>query len=158
MDIKRLLHPGKDKEVPAPLWRRILAYLIDLLALAFILLPLQPTFALEFQSFTSFFTVFTTQPTLGWQFLLLVATTLILSLAYWSILEYRYHQTLGKYLLQVCVQSEEKHLHYGQCLLRNLAKLSSVLLLLDVLYMVFKHTSQRYSETLAKTHVVTRHG
>ena len=154
MDIKRLL----SKETPAPLWRRLAAYLLDVGVLAFILLPLQPSFALELDSFTALYSLFTAQPTLGWQFLLLVAVTLVLSLAYWSILEYQYHQTFGKYLLRVRVMSEEKHLRYGQCLLRNLAKLSSFLLLLDVLYMVFKRTSQRYSETLARTTVVMQHG
>ncbi|HLC72994.1 MAG TPA: RDD family protein [Candidatus Nanoarchaeia archaeon] len=149
MDIKRLLR----KEAPAPLWKRAVAYLIDVLVLALVLAPLQPmdvsydSLSVLVEQFAILFSTF--------QFIFSILLVLLLSLAYWTLLEYNYQQTLGKYLLHLRVISEEKHLRFSQCLLRNISKLSSLLLFADVLYMLFSHTSQRYSETLAHTEVVT---
>ena len=152
MDIKRLLR----KELPAPLWKRVVAYLIDVLVLAFILSPLKP-FEASYSSFSDFYTHFTSATFFTFQFIVAFLFIVFLSLAYWTVLEYRFHQTLGKYFMRLIVRSENKLLTFHQCLVRNLAKLSSLLLFLDTLYMLFTHTSQRYSETLAHTEVIT-HG
>lgn len=154
MDIKRLLR----KEVPAPLWRRVVAYVIDAVILTLILFPLQPSWDTQLTSFSAFYDYFTSHPGIAWQVSLTLLITLLFSLAYWSILEYKYHQTLGKFLLRISVVSEQKALTYKQCLLRNIAKLSTLLLLLDSLYIFFKHTHQRYSETLAGTEVMMHYG
>ena len=148
MDIKRLLR----KEMPAPLWKRVLAYIVDALVLAFILSPLEPL-APSYSSFTDFFQQFTT-PIYTVQFFFSVLFVLLFTLAYWSVLEYRFQQTLGKYFFSLKVISEQKELRFSQCLLRNVSKISSLLLFLDVLYMIFARTSQRYSETLAHTEVI----
>ncbi|MBS3144003.1 RDD family protein [Candidatus Woesearchaeota archaeon] len=149
MDIKRLLR----KEQPAPLWKRVLAYVIDALILALILAPLA-SFDTSYTSFSDLFNSFKTT-TYTFQFFFSVCLILILSLAYWTVLEYRFQQTLGKYFFHLKIVSEQKHLRFSQCLLRNISKLSSLLLLADVLYMFFSHTSQRYSETLAHTEVIS---
>lgn len=151
MDIKRFL----SKEVPAPLWKRIFAYLIDVVVLTLILLPLSPADMKNFSldSFTSFPSQHFT-----WQVIFYSLFVLIITLAYWSILEYKYQQTLGKLFLKLKVISQTKQFTFKQALLRNVAKLSSLLLLLDCLYLFFKHTNQRYSETLAMTEVVEYHG
>jgi len=154
MDIKRLLR----KEVSAPLWRRVVAYVIDAAVLTLILLPLQPSIEAQFTSFSAFYDYFASRPSVAWQFSLTLIITLLFSLAYWSILEYKYQQTLGKFLLGIYVVSKQKTLTYKQCLLRNIAKLSTLLLLLDSLYLFFKHTNQRYSETLAGTDVMMHYG
>ena len=151
MDIKRLLR----RETPAPFWKRVVAYLIDSLVLALILLPLEP-FEASYFSFREFLSQFSST-VFTFQFIVAVVLIVALTLSYWVFLEYKFHQTLGKYLLGLYVRSEGKLLTMKHCLLRNLTKLSSLLLLLDILYMLFKGTNQRYSETLAKTEVVT-HG
>lgn len=149
MDIKRLLR----KEVPAPLWKRVVAYLIDAVVLAVVLWPLQPvdTSVSSFQEFTQ---LFFSAATFSSQFVFSLLAILFISLAYWSILEYRFHQTFGKYLLKLVVRGDGKVLTFRQCVLRNIAKLSTLLLLLDVIYMFFKQTHQRYSETVAHTEVI----
>lgn len=150
MDIKRLLR----KELPAPLWKRVVAYLIDVFVLALILSPLGSFDDTSYTSFSDFLQSFSTT-TYTFNFFLSVLLILLLSLAYWSILDYRYQQTLGKYFMRLQVISQKKQLSYAQCLVRNISKLSSILLLADVLYMFFAHTSQRYSETLAQTEVIS---
>lgn len=150
MDIKRLLR----KEIPAPLWKRIVAYLIDTILLALILSPLG-SFDTNYTSFSEFIQSFSTT-TYTVQFFFSILLILVLSLAYWTLLEYKFQQTLGKYLLCLQVISERKQLSFSQCLVRNISKLSNILLLADVLYMFFAHTSQRYSETLAHTEVTSR--
>ena len=149
MDIKRLLR----KETPAPLWKRAVAYLIDAFVLALVLTPLQPM-DISYDSFSIFIQEFTTVLS-TFQFIFSLFLVLLLSLAYWTLLEYNYQQTLGKYFLHLQVIGEQKHLRFSQCLLRNVSKLSSLLLFADVLYMLFSHTSQRYSETLAHTEVIS---
>ncbi len=149
MDIKRLLR----KEMPAPLWKRGVAYVVDALILSFVLWPLQPA-DLSFTSLSDFYSRLISSTLFTLQFMVVLVLITVLSLAYWSVLEYRFHQTLGKYFLRIAVRSEMKTLTFYQCFLRNVAKLSSVLLFLDSLYMLFTHSSQRYTETLAKTEVI----
>ena len=152
MDIKRLLR----KETPAPLWKRIVAYLLDALILSFILLPLG-SFDTSATSFAAFYTHLFSGSSFTFPFFLTFLLMLCISLAYWTILEYRYHQTLGKHVLHLLVRSEGKTLTFSHCFLRNVAKLSSILLFFDVLYMFFSRGPQRYSETLARTEVIS-HG
>ncbi len=149
MDIKRLLR----KETPAPLWKRIVAYLIDGVVLSIILSPLRPLDT-NYTSLSAFISHLTSSTFFTFQFMFVLLLISLLSLIYWALLEYRFHQTLGKYFMNLLVRSEGKTLTLSQCLLRNVAKLSKVLLLADTLYMFFSHQSQRYSETLAKTEVI----
>ncbi len=148
MDIKRLLR----KELPAPLWKRIVAYFIDGVVLSIILSPLQPT-DITYTSFSAFATHLTSSA-FTLQFVVALVLVSLFSLLYWTLLEYRFHQTLGKYFMHLFVHSEGKTLTLSQCLLRNVAKLNAFLLLIDTLYIFFSHQPQRYSETLAKTEVI----
>lgn len=149
MDIKRLLR----KETPAPLWKRVVAYLIDSALLALILSPFT-SFDSSFSSFSTFASFLTSSSLFASHFFFLIISLLCISLFYWSFLEYHFQQTLGKYFLHITVQSEGKALSFKQCLLRNVTKLSSLLLFADTLYLFFSHGHQRYSETLAKTEVI----
>ncbi len=141
------------KEQPAPLWKRFIAYLIDALVLALVLSPLA-SFDTSATSFSDFFNSFKTTD-YTFQFFFSLFLVLLLSLVYWSFLEYRFQQTLGKYFFHLQVVSEQKQLRFSQCLVRNISKLSTILLLADVLYMFFSRSSQRYSETLAHTEVIS---
>ena len=57
----------------------------------------------------------------------------VLSLLYWSVLEYKLGQSLGKMLFKLYVVSETGKLTFAQTLVRNIPKTSSLLLIIDSL-------------------------
>ena len=78
----------------------------------------------------------------------------ILTVLYWSVFEYNLKQSPGKMLLKIYVNPTDKNLTFSHAVVRNLSKMSGLLLLIDCLYMVIKKTNQRYLETVAKTEVL----
>ena len=141
-----------SKEVPASLWIRIFAYLIDsILVTLIIVLPL--TSNLEDSSFTSYES-FSSNFALTKTVFIIGFFVALLSILYWAILEYKERQSVGKWLLRIHVKSTTGTLTFSQCVIRNVTKLGSLFLFLDCLYMIFKKTHQRYFETLSKTEVV----
>ena len=129
---------AKSKDIPAPFWKRVIAYIIDAVIITFVVA--QP-FTSRLQKFgqdrlSSFATIFQ-----GAGFKDLVGVSIligILTLIYWTFLEYKFGQTIGKILLRIKVQSLDKKqkLTLMQIIVRNVTKLSSLLLVLDTLYML----------------------
>ena len=79
----------------------------------------------------------------------------ILTILYWTILEYKIQQTIGKALMNLYVQSRTKKLSFTQILLRNITKISAPLLILDTIYM-FKTKTLRFTEILSNTYVIEK--
>ena len=79
---------------------------------------------------------------------------LCLNLIYWVTLDYMLRQSIGKALLNIYVRSTEKELKLWQCIVRNIPKLSLILLFLDSFGVLFRNEYQRYFEKLSKTEVV----
>ncbi|MBI5391621.1 RDD family protein [Candidatus Woesearchaeota archaeon] len=135
-----------QRVVPAPLWKRIVSHFIDVALISFIiLLPLDKSLKV---SSTSFFQA----PVINNSVFLLGIFAVLLSLAYWVILEYKLQQSVGKILMKLYVHG--KQLPFSHILVRNLTKPFSLLLLIDVLYMFFKGGHQRLFETFSDTDVV----
>jgi len=139
-----------------PLWKRVLAYVIDSLILSFaVLSPLTRPWEEQVQgeTFTEILTAFS--GSFSGDFLFLLFAISLLVLTYWSVMEYAFGQSIGKIFLGLRVEStRKKPLTFLQAVLRNVTKLSTVLLVLDTLYLLFKRTDQRYFEVLSDTHVV----
>lgn len=133
----------------APLWKRIIAYLFDSLIIGVIIIkPLIPTTTQ--QNFLDFLASL-----LNKDFWLSTFFILILTLAYWTFLEWKFGQSIGKILLQLKVVTEsEKEITLTQALLRNLSKLSSIILLLDTIYLIIGKGYQRFFENISKTKVI----
>ncbi len=144
------------KGLPAKLWKRVVAYIIDSFIISFIILtPFGAAFntGLEVKSFTDFYNAAISSFTGDVLILALVIGALVL--LYWSFLEWKFGQSVGKILLRIEVKSsKKKKLKYMQALMRNITKLSTILLILDTLYMLFKKSNQRYFEILSSTYVV----
>ena len=144
------------KKKGVPLWKRVVAYILDSFLISFIILtPFSSGFEsnVEELSLTSLWSSISSSLTTNYLLLTLAITLLIL--LYWSFLEYHFGQTVGKILLRIqVVSSNKKPLTYWQAIVRNVTKLSSILIIFDTLYMLIKKTNQRYFEVISSTTVV----
>jgi len=75
----------------------------------------------------------------------------VINLIYWVILEYKIQQTLGGLVFGIQARAEKGKLTLTQTILRNLTKLSSIVLFIDVLGILFSKKRQRFTERLTKT-------
>src|SRR3989338_7205689 len=119
----------KVKEVPAALWKRVVSYLIDLfLVNLVVLVPFQPvleglTGSFQDKSLLEIYAFFQAggSDLLG-TFLTLSLIIATLTVAYWTILEYKIQQSVGDVILHLFVRSETRELTLWQCVLRNISK------------------------------------
>ncbi|MBI2667206.1 RDD family protein [Candidatus Woesearchaeota archaeon] len=135
----------------APFWKRLIAYVLDSLIINLIIvLPFKGIldnvykgnlFKMGFNDIKSA--------------ILIITIMSFLTLLYWVLLEYRTQQTIGKYLMNIYVMSTSKKFSFLQIVIRNIAKISAPLLILDVVYM-FYNNNQRYTEKLSETKVMER--
>ncbi len=154
----------KVKSFPAPLWKRVLAYIIDTIIISFVIsMPFQGVLEdlqgdVANKGFLETYTFFSQNP----YFLESVFPHLIsiffivsaLSILYWAILEYKIGQSVGKILMRLRVISDDKKLTFGRCIIRNITKVGTILLILDTLYLFFSRTNQRYFEKITQTKVI----
>jgi len=137
----------------ASLWKRILAYVVDVFVISFIVVsPLSSKLegAFEVSSFVDFVSNFFGSLTVDALVLGLVIA--FLTLIYWVGLEWMFNQTVGKIIMRI--QVSPKRMNFFQALIRNVTKLSSVVLALDVLYMIFTKGNKRYFEKISNTEVI----
>ena len=149
--MKRYINILKNNR--ASFWKRGLAYLIDLLIINFVIVfPFQSLInqnSFDFKSFNleSLFAINSKE--------MLITSILIvlLSLAYWSILEYKLEQSVGKILLNLKVKTK-KQLSLTQSIIRNLSKPFFFILIIDIIYLNFSTTKQRLFEKWSNTWVI----
>lgn len=148
-----------NKAVNSPLWKRILAFILDVLILDLVIIsPFQKFFkgiVPENVSFKGLFSYFM-EGTFDLSKLLIAALFIMLiTLFYWALLEWKLGQSVGKLVLNIFVRSTKKEkLTLGQCFVRNLSKVSTLLLFFDVLYMLLRKQNQRWLEEVSNTEVV----
>lgn len=139
----------------APLWKRVIAYVIDAFIISFIIVTpfmnkievIEPETLSE--AFASFSTMFSKEV------ILISLIVSLLTLFYWCFLEYKFGQTVGKVLMRTQVASiKRKKLTLSQIIIRNVTKLSTFLLVLDTIYLIIKRNDQRFTDVLAKTTVM----
>lgn len=143
--------------INASIWKRALAYVIDIIIInIFIIWPFKPLTDIKYEG-NNFWEIYNNlknnQDVLVTLFITGI-TIAILTILYWAILEYYIQQSLGKWILKIRVRSKLKNLSFWQCFVRNITKLSSLLLILDSLYLIFMKTNQRYFEKISNTEVV----
>jgi len=140
----------QKKVKPAVLWKRFLAYLIDVLMISFIvILPLR-----GFSSGMPQWSGWQMSMMRGWNVIVITLAVAVVTVLYWALLEYYVRQSIGKMVCRIRVQSTGGVLTLRQCVVRNVTKISSVLLLIDVAYMFITHGHQRFVEKLSGTAVV----
>ncbi|HIH15634.1 MAG TPA: RDD family protein [Nanoarchaeota archaeon] len=149
------------KVIVVPLWKRIFAYFLDVFLLSFLVLtPLLKPFSFDAEIGESFFQRFTSfSASFSADYIWLAFVVAFFFLLYFSVLETWFGQTVGKIIVGISVEStKKKPLGFLQAVIRNIPKLSGLLLLLDTLYLFFKKGNQRYFEVLSDTHVVVADG
>jgi len=161
----RLKLPGERKfEGPAPVWKRLAAFVIDLLILDFVVvLPFRGVFRklVPAESINSVYAYLASQPDINAWLTYVSLITGIFFIAYFVILESRLNQSIGKIVMNIYVKSTDKKITFGQHLLRSLYLLPVfpfvLLWILDPLFMFFTSSNQRLSEILSKTKTVQQY-
>ena len=137
-------------------WKRILAYIIDSIVISFIIDgPMTVSIENKFEelSYTEIFNQFSSL--FDTNFWLVMFFSLLFVLIYWTFLEWKFNQSVGKVIMNLSVENvDKKPLIFSQALIRNISKLSTLVLLIDFLYMLFNKGDQRYFEKLSNTHVI----
>jgi uncharacterized RDD family membrane protein YckC len=123
--------------------RRVIAYLIDIIIINFLILS---PFKLTKVSVTSL--------AFSRETIILSITSIIITLLYFTLLEFTVRQTLGKIITKIYVSSTLKTWDLKQCIIRNISKPVQFVLVIDVLYALYKKTHQRYFEAMSNTEVL----
>ena len=116
------------------LWKRH-SYLIDTIILNFVVV-------LQFNG--SFNELNLLKPEINTGIIMASLIIIILQLLYFTILEYKLQQTIGKAILNLYVKSTNNELKFTQVLLRNITKPFGIILLIDVIYMIYKKAIKDY--------------
>ena len=132
---------------PVQLWKRMAAFLVDYVLIGIIIV----------YPFKDFFTKFENYSILnsGKDIFLATFIIVILTLLYWVSLEYILKQSAGKAFFNIYVRSKDREeLKLWQCFVRNLTKVSLIILFLDSLQVIFRKDYRRYFEKISNTEVV----
>lgn len=141
-----------NKYVPAALWKRFVAYLIDVIIVNLVVTLPFYGYLRKFSS-NPILLITSNDPKLT----LITFFVVIALIFYFSILEYKIRQTLGKVIMNIyIISTANKELKFTQALLRNVTKPFSIVLLVDIIYMFFKGGRQRLFEVFSKTAVVEK--
>lgn len=139
----------KLKKIVAPvsIWKRVAAYIIDIIIVNLIIVY-------PFKGFFGNFENNGLLKELGSEIFMVFLIISALTILYWTLLEFFLRQSIGKALLNIYVRSTEKELKFWQCLVRNLSKINTLLLFIDSLNILFNKEHQRYLEKMSNTEVV----
>ena len=143
------------KQAPAKFWKRVVAYIIDSIIISFIITT-PFTSALTTKEVTNFTELYAyLQTTFSTTFLMMSLIIALLTLVYWTILEWKFQQTPGKVFLKLTVISKKKPISFKQALVRNITKLSTIILIIDCIGIIRnKTTKQRFFEKITNTQVI----
>ncbi|MBL7054203.1 RDD family protein [Candidatus Woesearchaeota archaeon] len=146
---------------PALIWKRVLAFVIDMLIINFIILfPFRTLFQKMIPASLSIKETFelANSGELNSLVILISVFASILMMLYFIILEGRLKQSIGKILTNIYVVSEAKEFKFWQLLIRNLFLIPVfpfiLLWIADPIFMLFTKGNKRLSEILSKTKVV----
>lgn len=150
---------------PALVWKRIVAFVIDIIVIEFVFLfpfqALMKKMVPESLTYSEAYNILNSNTEYMAIFSVIIFIISILAIAYFAILEYRFGQSIGKILMNIKVVGKNKRLAFWQCICRSLFLLPVfpffLLWVIDPLYLFFNKSSQRLSEVLTKTRVVERY-
>ena len=128
-------------------WKRLASYIVDALILSiFVTKPLSSLLENSIPNkVTDIFSV-------DFKSLFLITFLIsVINLLYWVILEYKLQQTLGGLIFNIYARSESNKLTLNQVFIRNLTKISSLLLIIDSIGIFTSKKRQRFTERFTKT-------
>jgi uncharacterized RDD family membrane protein YckC len=150
---------------PASIFKRALAFLIDLSIINFIIFfpfrRLLQNVLPEESSFSLTYNFLKNNPELGTLLSITFMTMSFITILYFIILEKKLTQSIGKIILNINVASEKKHLKLWQLIVRNLFLIPIfpfiLLWIIDPIFIILTKNKQRLSEILSKTKVIEQY-
>ena len=149
-------------QAPATLWKRITAFILDLLIIDLVLLfPLKRLLEKIIPlgiGFQETYQYLTTNAQAATALTFISFAIGVLALLYFTLLEYRLNQTIGKMVFKIYIISTNKELNIWQCIGRNLFALPFfpfiILWVVDPIFMFMTKDNRRLSEILTKTKTI----
>ena len=145
---------------PAQIYKRVIAYLIDIIIISFIVIwPFKNTLenlnGINDLNYYTKFQFLMDNPEKTMQLALISIVIVLLTLIYWTILEFKLRQSIGKMIMNIKVASKRKNFTISQCLVRNISKPFELVFVFDIIYLLFnKESRQRYFEKISDTLVI----
>lgn len=152
---------------PATLWKRVLAFIIDILILDFFVFSMYETVILGFlgdsSGFKELFLLIQTTPDVSSFLIGVLSLMALFTLAYFMILEYMLGQTPGKILLNLHIVSdkpdqEKRNLSFGQCFIRSMFLIPVIPFALlgigDIIFYFMAKKRKRLLDWLSNSRVV----
>lgn len=159
--VRVALPTQRSTTVPASLFRRFLAFLLDLFALDLVVAgPFRSIFMAIFgkQELKDIMVVMESDPLMSFLAQTILLLLGLLVLLYFVILEYAVGQTLGKRIFRLRVESDRRQKKLWQYLVRSLFVIPVfpfiVLWIVDPLHQLFSIEGRRWTERLSRTRVV----
>ncbi|RLE43722.1 hypothetical protein DRJ48_00055 [Candidatus Woesearchaeota archaeon] len=156
---KRLSISTKEKE--APIIKRFIAFLVDLFVLNFVVvMPFRSLISsiIPKGDFSSVYAALESNPNVAVQLSQVYLIIGLLSFVYFTVCEYKIHQTLGKLLFGLYVRSEGPKLGLLQAMVRNIFLIPIFPLILlwfiEPVFILLHPKHRRLLELLSKTKVV----
>jgi uncharacterized RDD family membrane protein YckC len=144
-------------EVPASLWKRALAFIIDLFIInTVILFPLEKYFKsiIPATSYKDVARYVMENPSVTDKLTVIMIVISIIIVLYFSLSNYKTQTTLGKYLFRIRTKGAEKEAKYWQHLVGSLTFIPfmpfAVLWVIDPIYIMMSEKRQRLMERIAK--------
>ena len=161
------LNLPEDREFTGPslLWKRVMAFLIDMLAVNFfVLIPFKPFFSELFPSdysFSQMYAYLNSNPHFISRITIVSVFMSFMVILYFISFEAKFRQSIGKKLMNLHVRSQSNELKLWQHFIRNILFLPIfpfiLLWVLDPLFMFFSKSKQTLTEILSKTEVVQKY-
>ena len=164
--MKRLNLPKEKTFIgPALVWKRVVAFAIDMLIINLVVLfPFRSLFEQIMPKEYSFSEAYRLLSSSTNYTGFLTSASFIMSILiilYFYMMERKMSQTIGKMLMKMYVASDNKELRAWQLLARNIVFIPIfpfvLLWILDPLFMFFTKTNQRLSDILSRTKVVEKY-
>lgn len=154
--------PKSSMVANAVLWKRGVAFIIDLFIINFIIIgPFRSIIQklIPSDSFSETYSYIQQNPALSNKIMALSIVIGVLILLYFMLFEYKLKQTIGKMIMNVYVISDLKELRLWQCFIRNLLFIPifplPLLWIADIVFLLWKNI--RFSEVISKTRLVEKY-
>ena len=146
---------------PAIIWKRIIAFVLDLLILDFIIgIPFRNLIIriVPNNGFTAQLNYFNSNPGLLASLSVIMVAYGLMMLLYFSILEYKIGQTVGKIFMNIKVDSDKKNFGFFSFIIRSMYMIMIfpfiLLWIVDPIFIFFNKDGRRLSEILSKTRTI----
>lgn len=150
---------------PALVWKRLLAFVADLLVINLVLFfPFKRIIQKSIPAFASYseaYRFLASHQSYTRTITIVSLTMSLFAILYFALIEYKIQQTPGKMLFNLFIISDTKKPSFWQFIVRSFFIIPAfpffLLWIIDPLFMFFTKTNQRLSEILSKTKTVEKY-